>query len=49
MLNSLIYSNRATPYRAKSGLVHRPVSDVQSAENTGKADIQRPGSERRSQ
>jgi hypothetical protein len=24
MLNSLIYSNRATPYRAKSGLVHRP-------------------------
>ena len=25
MLNSLIYSNRATPYRAKSGLVQWPV------------------------
>jgi hypothetical protein len=29
MLNSLIYSNRATPYRAKSGLVLRPKGEVQ--------------------
>jgi len=28
MLNSLIYSNRATPYRAKSGLVQRPTSAI---------------------
>ena len=28
MLNSLIYSNRATPYRAKSGLVQRPQHDI---------------------
>ena len=28
MLNSLIYSNRAPPYRAKSGLVQRPEVDI---------------------
>jgi len=35
MLNSLIYSNRATPYRAKSGLVLRPVYVIRTTSLNG--------------
>ena len=34
MLNSLIYSNRATPYRAQSGLVLRPTPVIPGAKKT---------------